>query len=190
MTKDTVLRVNDVAKKFCRSLKHTMLYGAADLSRSFIGVGQHSDKLRNGEFWAVDGVSFELKRGETLGIIGLNGSGKSTLSHVLSGKSGYAVSGDVWLDGEPLLAMDVDQRARAGLMQAFQYPVQVPGVGLESFVLEAGASQGIAPSDMKEKVSAAASALGATPFLERAINDGLSGGEKRSEEHTSELQSH
>lgn len=139
-------------------------------------------KASVGDIGILKGLDLTVPFGEVHAIMGPNGSGKSTLSHVLSGKSGYAVSGDVWLDGEPLLVMDVDQRARAGLLQAFQYPVQVPGVGLESFVLEAGASQGIAPSDMKEKVSAAASALGATPFLERAINDGLSGGEKKRSE--------
>ncbi|MFQ5456593.1 MAG: ABC transporter ATP-binding protein, partial [Nitrospirota bacterium] len=82
---DTVIKVENVSKKYCRSIKHTMLYGATDLARSFLGLNQHTDILRNGEFWAVDNVNFELKRGETLGIIGPNGSGKSTMLKMLNG---------------------------------------------------------------------------------------------------------
>lgn len=82
---DTVIKVEGVSKKYCRSLKHTMLYGVADLSRSFLGLDQQTERLRDGEFWAVNDVSFEVKKGETLGLIGLNGSGKSTLLKMLNG---------------------------------------------------------------------------------------------------------
>jgi lipopolysaccharide transport system ATP-binding protein len=82
---ETILRVDCASKKFCRSLNHTMLYGASDLSRSFLGMQNHTEKLRKGEFWAVNEVSFELKRGECLGIIGRNGAGKSTLLKLLNG---------------------------------------------------------------------------------------------------------
>lgn len=82
---DTVIKVEGVSKKYCRSLKHTMLYGVADLSRSFLGLDQQTERLRDGEFWAVNDVSFEVKQGEALGIIGANGSGKSTLLKMLNG---------------------------------------------------------------------------------------------------------
>src|SRR3990172_7111965 len=82
---DTVIKVAGVSKKYCRTLKHTMLYGATDLARSFLGLNGRAGRLRKGEFWAVKDVSFELKKGECLGIIGLNGSGKSTLLKMLNG---------------------------------------------------------------------------------------------------------
>lgn len=82
---EAVIKVEGVSKKYCRTLKHTMLYGAADLTKSFIGLKQQTESLRNGEFWAVNDVSFELKRGECLGLIGPNGSGKSTLLKMLNG---------------------------------------------------------------------------------------------------------
>ena len=97
---DTVIKVEGVSKKYCRSLKHTMMYGVADLSRSFLGLDQQTERLRDGEFWAVNDVSFEVKKGETLGLIGLNGSGKSTLLKMLNGimmpdKGRIAISGRV-----------------------------------------------------------------------------------------------
>ncbi len=85
MAGDIVVQAAGVSKKFCRSLKHVMFYGAKDIARNMMGLSCHPGSLRDGEFWAVDEVSFELNRGETLGIIGPNGSGKSTLLKILSG---------------------------------------------------------------------------------------------------------
>ena len=82
---ESVVRVEGVSKKYCRSLKQTMLYGLNDLARTFLGLNQQTERLRNGEFWAVNDVSFDMKSGETLGIIGPNGSGKSTLLKMLNG---------------------------------------------------------------------------------------------------------
>lgn len=85
MENNAVIQVNGVSKKFCRSLKRSMWYGFRDILRDTAGLRTKSGRLRQKEFWAVDDVSFELKRGETLGLIGPNGAGKTTLLKMLNG---------------------------------------------------------------------------------------------------------
>jgi ABC-type polysaccharide/polyol phosphate transport system ATPase subunit len=80
-----LLTAEKVSKKFCRSMKHVLSYGAADITRDFLGIPSKTDTLREGEFWAVDEMSMTINRGEMVGLIGPNGSGKSTVLKMLNG---------------------------------------------------------------------------------------------------------
>ena len=98
--KDTLIEVSHLSKKFSKNLNYLMKYSLIDISKNILGLNTHSDKLRKGEFWAVDDVSFKLKRGETLGIIGPNGAGKTTILKMLNGilipdKGGIKIKGKV-----------------------------------------------------------------------------------------------
>ena len=85
MDNDTVIKVEHLSKKYCKFLKKSMYYGMMDIGRNMFGLASHSERLRKGEFWALNDVSFDVKKGETLGIIGANGSGKTTLLKLLNG---------------------------------------------------------------------------------------------------------
>lgn len=85
MSNEVLVKVEGISKKFCRSLKRSMLYGVQDIAKDLFHVRRSNDRLREDEFWALDDVSFKLRRGECLGIIGLNGAGKSTILKMLSG---------------------------------------------------------------------------------------------------------
>ncbi len=133
------------------------------------------------------GVDLTVRPGETHAIMGPNGSGKSTLAYSLAGHPKYTITaGSVTLDGADLLAMSVDQRARAGLFLAMQYPVEVPGVSVSNFLRTAAtAVRGEAPKlrAWVKEVKEAMIGLSIDPaFAERDVNAGFSGGEKKRHE--------
>jgi Fe-S cluster assembly ATP-binding protein len=135
----------------------------------------------------LKGVDLTIKAGETHAIMGPNGSGKSTLSYAVAGHPKYTVtSGSVTLDGEDVLEMSVDERARAGLFLAMQYPVEVPGVSMSNFLRTAAtAVRGEAPKlrNWVKEVKGAMTELEIDPaFAERSVNEGFSGGEKKRHE--------
>ena len=135
----------------------------------------------------LKGVDLTIKSGETHAIMGPNGSGKSTLAYSIAGHPKYAITGgSVTLDGVDVLEMSVDERARAGLFLAMQYPVEVPGVSVSNFLRTAAtAIRGEAPKvrTWVGEVKDAMSALGMDPaFSERNVNEGFSGGEKKRHE--------
>src|SRR3954469_2147581 len=135
----------------------------------------------------LKGVDLTVKQGETHAIMGPNGSGKSTLAYSLAGHPKYTVTGGtVTLDGEDVLAMSVDERARAGMFLAMQYPVEVPGVTVSNFLRTAAtAVRGEAPAlrHWVKEQKAAMAALEMDPaFATRNVNEGFSGGEKKRHE--------
>jgi Fe-S cluster assembly ATP-binding protein len=135
----------------------------------------------------LKGVDLTIRAGETHAIMGPNGSGKSTLAYSIAGHPKYTITqGTVTLDGEDVLAMTVDERARAGLFLAMQYPVEVPGVSVSNFLRTAAtAIRGEAPKlrTWVKEVKEAMSKLGMDPvFAERNVNEGFSGGEKKRHE--------
>ncbi|MFB7842352.1 MULTISPECIES: Fe-S cluster assembly ATPase SufC [unclassified Microbacterium] len=135
----------------------------------------------------LNGITLTMRTGETHAIMGPNGSGKSTLAYTIAGHPKYTVTGgSITLDGEDVLAMSVDERARAGLFLAMQYPVEIPGVTVTNFLRTAKtALDGEAPSirqwtkDVKESMAN----LRMDPkFAQRNVNEGFSGGEKKRHE--------
>ncbi|SDD17375.1 Fe-S cluster assembly ATPase SufC [Nocardioides lianchengensis] len=135
----------------------------------------------------LKGVTLTIDDGETHAIMGPNGSGKSTLAYSIAGHPKYDITGgSVTLDGEDVLAMSVDERARAGLFLAMQYPVEVPGVSVSNFLRTAKtAIDGEAPKlrTWVKDVNAALEQLNLDPtFGTRSVNEGFSGGEKKRHE--------
>ena len=135
----------------------------------------------------LKGVDLTVRSGETHALMGPNGSGKSTLAYSISGHPKYTVTGGtVTLDGEDVLSMTVDERSRAGVFLAMQYPVEVPGVSTSNFLRTAAtAVRGEAPklrTWVKEVNQAMADLEIDDSFSERSLNEGFSGGEKKRHE--------
>lgn len=133
------------------------------------------------------GVDLTIGSGETHAIMGPNGSGKSTLAYSIAGHPKYTITGGtVLLDGADVLAMTVDERARAGMFLAMQYPVEVPGVSVSNFLRTAKTAVDGQPPALRtwvKEVKAAMDQLRMDPaFAERNVNEGFSGGEKKRHE--------
>ena len=134
----------------------------------------------------VKGLSLTIRQGEVHAIMGPNGTGKSTLAKAIAGHPDYTVtSGDVLIDGQSILAMEADERARAGIFLAFQYPSEIPGVTIANFLraaLQARLADGEeldASTYYKRLYEKMDSLKIDRKFTSRAVNDGFSGGEKK-----------
>jgi Fe-S cluster assembly ATP-binding protein len=148
-------------------------------------------ELEDGGKPILKGVDLTVGAGEVHAIMGPNGSGKSTLSYVLAGREGYRVTdGTATLDGEDLLELEPEERAAAGLFLAFQYPVEIPGVGNMTFLRTALNAQRkargepeVSAADFLKLVRAKARTLAIdAEMLKRPVNVGFSGGEKKRNE--------
>ncbi|CAM4145826.1 Fe-S cluster assembly ATPase SufC [Vreelandella rituensis] len=139
----------------------------------------------------LKGLNLTIKAGEVHAIMGPNGAGKSTLSAVIAGKEGYEVtSGSITFEGQDVLEMEIEERAQAGLLLGFQYPVEIPGVK-NIYLLKAalnaqraarGEGDMPAPEFMKLVKEKIAQMQMDPSFLQRAVNEGFSGGEKKRNE--------
>lgn len=139
----------------------------------------------------LNGLNLTIKPGEVHAIMGPNGAGKSTLGYVLSGREGYEVlDGQVDFQGQDLLDMDIEERARDGLFLAFQYPVEIPGVSNMEFMKESvntmrqqrGEEPLTAAEFLKKAKEACKQVQLPLDFLKRGVNEGFSGGEKKRNE--------
>ncbi|WP_296763657.1 Fe-S cluster assembly ATPase SufC [Sediminimonas sp.] len=148
-------------------------------------------KLKDEDTVILKGVNLTVEPGRVHAIMGPNGSGKSTLSYVLSGRDGYEVTaGEAWLDGVNILELEPEERAAAGLFLAFQYPVEIPGVGNMTFLRtavnaqrKARGQEEISSTDFLKLVRERAKTLDIdAEMLKRPVNVGFSGGEKKRNE--------
>tara|TARA_B100000378_G_C18040282_1_gene410347 strand:+ start:1050 stop:1802 length:753 start_codon:yes stop_codon:yes gene_type:complete len=139
----------------------------------------------------LNGLSLDIKSGEVHAVMGPNGAGKSTLSYVLAGKPGYeVVSGSAELDGVDILSLEPEERAALGLFLAYQYPVEIPGVNMTTFLKvavnalrKARGQDELNSLDMLKLIKKKQQSLGISDdMLKRSVNTGFSGGEKKRNE--------
>ena len=138
----------------------------------------------------LNGLNLEIKPGEVHAIMGPNGSGKSTLANVLSGKSGYDVSGSIKYEGKNLIEIPIEERAQKGIFLAFQYPLEIPGVNTTNFlktslnsIRKAKGEKELDTLNLLKLIKEKASELNIDEkFLSRQLNVGFSGGEKKKNE--------
>lgn len=138
----------------------------------------------------LKGINLTINAGELHAIMGRNGSGKSTLSHVIAGKEGYDIEGDILFNGESLLGKSPEERALAGIFMSFQYPVVIPGVNNTYFLkaalnakLKANKQPELDAMDFLSLIKEKIKLVGMDEsYLSRAVNDGFSGGEKKRNE--------
>lgn len=146
-----------------------------------------SIETEQGTVEILKGVDLTVNQGETHAIMGPNGSGKSTLAYTIAGHPRYEVTGgSISLDGEDVLGMSVDERARAGLFLAMQYPVEIPGVTVTNFLRTAKTAIDGKPPALREWVKDLRSTMEGLKmdpgFADRNVNEGFSGGEKKRHE--------
>jgi len=138
----------------------------------------------------LNGLNLEIKSGEVHAIMGPNGSGKSTLANILSGKSGYDVSGSLKYEGKNLEEIPIEERAQKGIFLAFQYPLEIPGVNTTNFlktslnsIRKAKGEKELDTLNLLKLIKEKASELNIDEkFLSRQLNVGFSGGEKKKNE--------
>ncbi len=158
---------------------------------SFLDIKNLTVKIEDEDRLILNGLTLSVEKGQVAAIMGPNGAGKSTLSYVLSGRSGYEVlEGEVNLNGVNILELEPDERAAAGLFLCFQYPLEIPGVGMMTFLKAALNAQRkkrdlpeIATPDFVKLVNSTAKSLNIPmDMLKRSVNTGFSGGEKKRNE--------
>lgn len=161
MSSETLITADSVSKKFCKSLKRSLLYGLTDVGRELVGLENRSESLRDGEFWAVKDVSLKVKRGEVLGIIGSNGAGKTTLLRLLSG----------------LIKPDhgrIEVRGRVGAMIALGVGFNPVLTGREN-VYASGALLGLKTSEIEVKYPSIVDYSELSEFMEMPVQNYSSG---------------